>query len=137
MAFDTSKLKSSLNKAPKKEKILHGLAVATLVSTFLPWMTIPFFGGSLGGVSGFNSVGFLSFLGALVYLLWRIFPMAGMKVPNSGMSDAMSQKVLAGVMLAGPALWIIQSGFAFGMFGYGLWIALAASAAFAYMTFTK
>lgn len=137
MAFDTSKLKSSLKKAPQREKILHGLALATLVATFLPWMTIPFFGGSLGGVSGFNSVGFLSFIGSVAYLLWRILPMAGMKIPGVGMPDMSIQKIIAGLMLAGPVLWIVQSGFAFGMFGYGLWIALAASAGFAYYTFTK
>ena len=137
MAFDSSKLKSSLTKAPKNEKMLYGLALATLIATFLPWMDIPFLGGSLGGISGFRSVGFLTFIGSLGYLLWKLVPMAGVKIPKLGVKDEILLKILSGLMVAGPVLWLIQSGFAFGMIGFGLWIALITSGAFAYFTFKK
>jgi len=135
MALNFSKMQASVNKAQKGEKILYVLALATLIATFLPWMSIPFFGSSYGGVSGFSSVGFLSFLGALGYLLWEILPMGGMSMPDFGMKGDMKTKAFALLMLAGPVLWIVQSGFVFSYFGYGLWIALAASAIFAYMVF--
>ena len=136
MALNFSKLQTSVKKAPKGEKMLYALALATLIATFLPWMSIPFFGSSYGGVSGFSSVGFLSFLGSLGYLLWKLLPMGGMSVPNFGMKDDMLNKVFAVLMLAGPVLWTVQSGFSFSYFGYGLWIALAASVGFAYFIFT-
>jgi|CXWL01.1.fsa_nt_gi hypothetical protein len=131
----TSKLRDALKKAPKNQKILYGLALATLIGVFLPWMTLPFFGTSFGTVNGFQSVGFLSFLGSLGYLLWKILPIVGIKVPDFGQSEANLQKILGGLMLAGPVLWFLMSGYGFSGIGAGLIITLLSSGSFCYMSF--
>lgn len=123
-------------KAPKQEKLLFVLAVATLIAVFLPWMSVPFLAQSFGySISGFNSVGMLTFFGALAYLLWKILPLLNVKIPKINLPDLTIQKILGVGMLAGPALWIFNSGFELSLLGYGLWVALVASGIFVYLSF--
>ena len=143
MVKKSSKITDVWNKTSKHDKILSILAAVIFVSGFLPWISVS--GGSIYGVTasfnvsynGLHSYGFLSFLGALAYLLWRYLPVFGVKMPKFSWTDEVTQKILAVVILAGPALWILSSGFYFQMYGVGMWVALAASAVFTYFSFSS
>jgi len=85
--------------------------------------------------NGLHSYGFLTFLGALSYILWKYLPILGVKMPKFSWSDLATQQILAVVMLAGPVLWILSSGFYLRMYGLGLWTALTLSGAFVFFSF--
>ncbi len=137
----------NMQHRPRKhssQKILLILAGITLLSTFLPWfhMNIPELGGiPLGipdvSVNGMHSVGMLTFLGSLGYVLWKGLPMAGISIPQISMSDIKLQKTLAILMIAGPIFWILKMQFGLSGTGIGFWGALICSTLFAWKTFKK
>lgn len=132
----TAKFRDALKNSSKGQQILYVLALVALISVFLPWVVVPYLG-KHGAVNGYNSVGFLTFLGSLGYLLWKLLPTVGVKIPNLGQPDMTIQKILAGLMLAGPVIWIFQSGFSVSVVGNGLWLALVSSGLFCYLTFQR
>ncbi|MDP2691388.1 MAG: hypothetical protein Q8O95_03240 [bacterium] len=142
----SSVIKKDLQKMQKTDKLLLLLALVTLVAVFLPWYSFgfggvmkelaPYMAGYQSSMNGLSSFGWLTFLGSLAYLLWKVLPVMKVKLPQMPTSDSNLHKILAVAMLAGPVIWMLQSGFAFGVFGFGFWIALVASAIFSYLTFT-
>jgi len=142
MSPNPQHLQQQWKKSSTEEKAPLILAIVTFVATFLPWMSTPKvdIGGmamSVGiSMNGLHSVGMLTFLGSLAYVLWKGLPMVGVKIPAITMDPKMITKILGVAMLAGPVLWILQGRFMFQMMGYGLWIALIASAIFVYQGFT-
>lgn len=138
MSADMQKLQQQWHSSHKEKKLLIILAAVTLVSVFLPWvsLSIPSLGGvNLGNVNGFRSFGLLTFLASLGYLLWQVLPMIGTQVPQITSAPKTTEKILGVVMLAGPVLWLLRMGFEFGLVGLGLWLALIASGVFMYKTF--
>ena len=138
---DFEHMQQEWKKSSSDDKFPIILGIIIFLSVFFPWMSTPEV--TMGGMSmnigvninGMHSVGMLTFLGSLAYLAWKLLPMAGIKVPE--MTDAASMnKILGIVMLAGPVLWLLRGGFNFEFIGWGMWVALIASAIFLYMAFS-
>lgn len=136
------KISTEWNKMGKNDQLPIILALVALICVFLPWMSfsIPSYGGfelNIPAVrtNGFHSSGMLTFLSALAFLLWKLLPLANVKIPEMKMDHDLLVKILGLVMLAGPVLWLLNAGFEFRVIGLGLWGALVASAIFVYITF--
>jgi hypothetical protein len=119
-------IKMNFQKAPKKQRQILLGALLVFVATFLPWSSVSM--GMFGGfrVNGWQGVGMLSVLtSAGLILLWLLPTLEiNLKLP---IKTAELQKYLAIGMLAGPVLWLLQSGFGFNYLGLGFWLALVAS----------
>ncbi|MFA6992605.1 MAG: hypothetical protein WC269_05025 [Candidatus Gracilibacteria bacterium] len=123
-------LKKTFDKEPKGKKIVLVSAAAALISTFLPWYSLGF------GYSynAWHSYGFLTVVASIALVLIWLLPKVGVKFKLPVKEDLL-EKVLAVVMLAGPVVWVIESNFMFELFGFGIYVALAAGVAAVYFTF--
>ncbi len=132
--------KTEWNKISMDDKFPIILAAIILIFTFFPWASASWdYGyGYKGGYSynGLHRFGILTFLGSIAFLLWRLLPMFNIKIPDLKMPDKTIEKIIAGVVLAGPVIWMIDSSFEFKYFGIGLWVDLILSAGFAYLLLT-
>jgi len=119
-------IKNKFAKTPKRQKQILLGAIIVFVSTFLPWSSVSM--GMLGGFSysGWHSFGMLSVLASAGLILLWLLPILkiNFKLP---IKNPELQKYLAIAMLAGPLLWLFQSGFHFRYLGIGFWIALVTS----------
>lgn len=136
MPNEIDKAKTEWKNMNTDKKFPLILAAVIFISMFLPWISSPSYYGYAGySVNGIKGIGYLTFFGSLAYLLWKILPMIGVKIPDLKLEDKVIEKIIAGVMVAGPVLKLLERSFSFKNLSYGFYIALIASALFAYIIF--
>jgi len=116
---------------PKQHLILAGLIA--FVSTFLPWISVSFFGQTIS-TNAWNDVGYLTVIGSLALLLNWALPKLGIKY-KLPLEEKLFEKIATGLIVAGPLFMLYQVRAEFGFIGLGLWIALVAGAYACYLTF--
>lgn len=136
MSNEIDKAKTEWKNMNTDKKFTIILAIIILVAMFLPWLSVSFGVYGSASVNGIKGVGYLTFLGSIAYLLWKILPMFGVKIPDLKMKDDVIEKIIAVAMVAGPILWLLELNFKFKHIGIGFYIALIVSVLFAYITFT-
>lgn len=113
------------------DKALAGGSIVVLIAMFLPW-----YGWDSGyfsaSIDGFNSWGWLTFLGLLAvvaYFVIRNFLTESVKLPEMPVTDAQAYMIGGGVEVLGVVLfWLVshQEGVLLGNLGvrFGLFVAL-------------
>jgi hypothetical protein len=125
-------LKEELKKEPADQKYLVISALVAFLATLLPWYQFLAY-----SANGWSQSGFLCVLGSIgLIALWAL-PKLKIELPAFAKDKNLVEKILVIVMLAGPVLTIVQSSFRFSYFGIGLYLALLASVAAAYLKFQK
>lgn len=117
-----------LSKLGKGDKICGLGAIVAIVGSFLPWWSVGL--GVLGGysLSGLAGIGWLSFIAAVLSLVWVALPLFGQKTPTLPLKDAVLQMILGGVVVAIPIIQLLSTLSAIGGVSFGIFVTVAGGA---------
>lgn len=126
---------AELKKEPKPKQHLVIASLVIFISTFLPWISVSFFGQSVS-TNAWTGVGYLTVIGSLALFLNWLLPSLGVKyeVP---LEEKLLNKILTGMMLAGPVFILYEIRAELSFVGIGLWIGLVVSAYALFTAFKK
>lgn len=130
-------IQTDFQKKTTKEKNYLIATLAALIGTILPWFAMSAKGYFSVSVSGWNSWGYLSVIGSIAILALYIVPFLGIKIPEIFKNKAQEEKVLSGILVAGPILWLIETSFSFSSLGIGFYVTAIASGYLLYLVYKK
>lgn len=124
-------LLASFNKENPKTKYILISAAAFLIASFLPWISI--YGIGVNGWNGLISLGNLAAIATLAF--WTL-PKFKIELGDLSKKTDLTYKVLSAVMAGSVIFFILQSQFAFSVYGIGAYLGMIAAGASMYFSFT-
>lgn len=130
-------IKEDFKSKKKAEKHYLIGALVALIGTILPWFSMGEKSFISVSVNGWNSWGYLSVVASAAILALYILPFFKIQIPKIFKNKAQEQKVLSGVMLAGPVMWLIETNFKLSYLGLGFYVTAFASGYVFYLIYKK